>query len=65
MFESRGVFSLQETGLFICYQPTSATDSVWTFMNFHMTKSYNLTLLCFVFCTFVYLHLWLYVAVLT
>lgn len=27
---SCGMFSLKEAGLFICYQPTSATDSVWT-----------------------------------
>ncbi len=32
VFESCGMFSLQEVGLFICYQPTSAMDSVWTLM---------------------------------
>ncbi len=28
VFESCGVFSLQEFGLLICYQPTLAMDSV-------------------------------------
>ncbi len=32
VFESCGVFSLQEVGFFICYQPSSAMDSVWTLM---------------------------------
>ncbi len=32
VFESCGVFSLQEVGFFICYKSTSAMDSVWKLM---------------------------------